>query len=56
LPLGRRIGMLVAAMVDVVPLRARYAATIQGQDQDLFSPWMLRPGLVLGFAAGSERR
>jgi hypothetical protein len=43
-------------MVDVVPLRARYAATVQGQDQELFSPWMLRPGLVLGFATGSALR
>jgi hypothetical protein len=56
LPLGRRTSIFLAAMVDVVPLRARYAATVQGQDQELFSPWMLRPGLVLGFATGSELR
>jgi hypothetical protein len=56
LPLGRRTSAFLAAMVDVVPFRARYTATVQGQDQGLFSPWMLRPGLVLGLATGSEQR
>ena len=56
LSLGRRTSVFLAALVDVVPLRARYAATVQGQEQELFSPWMLRPGVVLGLATGSELR
>lgn len=56
LPLGRRASVFLAALLDVMPLRARYAATVQTQDQLLFSPWALRPGLVLGFTSGSELR
>ena len=56
LPIGRRTSVFLAALLDVVPLRAQYAVTVQGQDQVLFSPWTLRPGLVLGVATGSEQR
>jgi hypothetical protein len=56
LPLGRRTSVFLAAMVDVVPVRARYAETVQGQDHVLFSPWPVRPSLVLGVATGSELR
>lgn len=56
LPLGRRTSVFLAASLDVVPLRAHYAATVEGRDQVLFSPWTLRPGLVLGVATGSELR
>jgi hypothetical protein len=56
LSLGRRTSVFLAAMLDIVPVRARYAETVQGQDHALFSPWPVRPSLVLGVATGSELR
>jgi hypothetical protein len=56
LPLGRRTSVFLAALLDLVPTRARYVATVRGEDRILFSPWALRPGLVLGVATGSELR
>lgn len=54
LSLGRRTSVFLAALLDLVPTRARYVANVRGEDRMLFSPWALRPGLVLGVATGSE--
>jgi hypothetical protein len=54
LPLGRRTSVFLAALLDLVPTRARYVANVRGEDQVIFAPWALRPGLVLGVATGSE--
>jgi len=56
LPLGWWTSVFLAALVDVVPLHARYAVTVRGSDQVVFAPWILRPGLVLGVATGSALR
>lgn len=43
----------VAATADLVPVRALYTAKVDRSE--LFSPWLLRPGLVLGISVGSEQ-
>lgn len=55
LPLGRRTSAFMAATVDIVPLRARYTEIVNGANRELFSPWPVRPGLLLGVSVGSER-
>lgn len=58
LPVGRSSSVFVGALLDLVAVRARYAVTVQGQEQEqaLFSPWLLRPSLVLGVTTGSQLR
>jgi hypothetical protein len=53
-PLGGA-GVFLAATLDYVPIRASYTAMFDGTDRQLFSPWPLRPGVVLGASLGSER-
>jgi hypothetical protein len=56
LPLGRGKSAFLAATVDLVPVRAQYTELVNGGKRELFSPWPVRPGLVLGVAFGSERQ
>jgi len=57
LRLGRLMSLFLAATVDVVPLRAQYVEVVSnGANRVLFSPWSVRPALLLGVSAGSDRR
>jgi hypothetical protein len=56
LRIGQTTSLFVAATVDIVLLRAQYTETVNGVDRVLFSPWPVRPGLVLGVSTGSDRR
>jgi hypothetical protein len=61
LPLERAVGggaltAFLAATVDFVPLRAQYSELVDGAKRELFSPWPVRPGLVLGVSVGSGRQ
>ena len=53
---GPTTSAFVATTVDVVPLRAQYTETVDGVNRVLFSPWLVRPGLLLGISAGSDRQ
>ena len=56
LALGRGTSAFVAAAVDIVPLRAQYTEIVNGTNRVLFSPWPVRPCLLLGVSAGSDRQ
>jgi hypothetical protein len=55
LRIAQRMSLFVAATVDVVLLRAQYIEQVNGVDRVLFSPWPVRPGLLLGVSTGSDR-
>lgn len=55
-PVGKRTTLFLAGLLDVVPIRARYAVADGAEERAVFSPWLLRPGLVLGVSTGSELR
>ena len=52
-PMGRVTSAFVAAIVDVVPLRVQYTELVNGVNRELFSPWPVRPAVVLGVSVGS---
>lgn len=56
LRLGQMTNVFVAATVDVVLLRAQYTEMVNGVNRVLFSPWPVRPGLLLGVSVGSDRQ
>ncbi len=56
LALGRGTSAFAAAAVDIVPLRAQYTEIVDGTQRVLFSPWPVRPCLLLGVSAGSDRQ
>jgi len=56
LPMGKGTTAFLAATVDLVPLHVQYTEVVNGARRDLFSPWPLRPALVLGVSLGSERQ
>ena len=56
LPLGRGTSAFLAATVDFVPSRVQYTELVNGVNRELFSPWPVRPALVLGLSLGSERQ
>jgi len=39
-----------------VPLHAQYTETVNGVNRVLLSPWPVRPALLLGISAGSDRQ
>jgi hypothetical protein len=53
--IGQRTSVFIAATVDIVLLRAQYTEVVNGDDRVLFSPWPVRPGLLLGVSTGSDR-
>lgn len=56
LPVGARASVFLAATVDLVPLRVQYTELVNGTSRSVFSPWPVRPALVLGASLGSPRQ